>query len=577
MSKSEQQPIESEIVRRRLLDREEENSIIKIKKFSIKRNTATSNIKEETMTEDRVVKQKFIKQNLMANLQDKRELKYRMMIQSLFVGMAVGIVVVLYRILGEKLLEAMVELYQGVKRYPSLIFGIIAILILASVLVSYCIQIEPDISGSGIPQVEGVITGKITVNWLRVLVYKFIGGIMALAGGLSVGREGPSIQLGAVVGEGIAKKLNRNHYEQKHLITSGASAGLAAAFNAPLAGVMFAIEEVHKNFSPVVVMSAMISAVTADFVSKSILGIQPALQFGKLIVLPLKYYWLVICLGIFVGSASYIFNNGLRMAKNSYKKLPISLKYKIMIPFLFSAIIGMTMPVLIGGGYTTIMKACAIDFGMTMVLVMLLVKYIFTFISFGSGVPGGIFFPLLALGALLGNIFALISVQVFGLPEEFLINFAVLAMAGHFAAIVKAPITSIVLVYELTGSFEQLLPLAVVVFVAMLTSDILGVTPVYDMLLEDIIQSRGQALTNESEGKTVIEMAVHLGSQIDGKTLSEVSLPEDCLIVAIVRGNEEILPRGQTKIMMGDLLHVMVGQDQESALRERLQEIIQVE
>lgn len=152
-----------------------------------------------------------------------------------------------------------------------------------------------------------------------------------------------------------------------------------------------------------------------------------------------------------------------------------------------------------------------------------------------------------------------------------------LAMAGHFAAIVKAPITSIVLVYELTGSFEQLLPLAVVVFVAMLTSDILGVTPVYDMLLEDIIQSRGQALTNESEGKTVIEMAVHLGSQIDGKTLSEVSLPEDCLIVAIVRGNEEILPRGQTKIMMGDLLHVMVGQDQESALRERLQEITQVE
>ena len=108
------------------------------------------------------------------------------------------------------------------------------------------------ISGSGIPQVEGILTRNLKINWFSVLMYKFVGGLICLCAGLSVGREGPSVQMGACIGEGVSKNLKNLDNEEKYLITSGASAGLSAAFNAPLSGVMFALEEAHKNFSPLV-------------------------------------------------------------------------------------------------------------------------------------------------------------------------------------------------------------------------------------------------------------------------------------------------------------------------------------
>ncbi|MDG9688473.1 chloride channel protein, partial [Streptomyces sp. DH18] len=128
---------------------------------------------------------------------------------------------------------------------------------------------EPMISGSGIPQVEGVLLRELDMTWWKVILGKFFGGVLSIGSGLSLGREGPSVQLGAAIGQGFSKVFRRIKIEEKYLITSGASAGLAAAFNAPLAGAMFALEEVHKNFSPLILLSALSSALSADFIASS--------------------------------------------------------------------------------------------------------------------------------------------------------------------------------------------------------------------------------------------------------------------------------------------------------------------
>ncbi|MDY5436704.1 ClC family H(+)/Cl(-) exchange transporter [Peptostreptococcus porci] len=494
-------------------------------------------------------------------LESTKSLKYNMIFYSFLIGILSGLVIVAYRILGEKLFEIVNGLYGKASGKPLNIAVVFLCLIIASLFVAFCVRQEPNISGSGIPQVEGIITRRIKVNWKKVLFFKFIGGIISLAAGLSVGREGPSIQMGAAVGEGISRNANRLDSEQKYLITSGASAGLAAAFNAPLAGVMFALEEVHKNFSPVVLTSAMISAVTADMVSKSILGMNPSLRFSVLKIIPIKYYWTLIILGVLVGLSAYVFNHGLLITKHFYKKLPIILELKIMIPFIFSGILGMTVPQLIGGGHEIITKLSVVDYSIMALLVFLVIKYLFTFISFGSGVPGGIFFPLLALGAMIGSIFGIFCVKFLGIPREYIINFAVLAMAGHFAAIVKAPITGIILIFEMTGSFEHLLSLALVVFSALITSDLLGVEPVYDLLLKDILTSKGKDIEIiENDKKTLMEFAVHMGSKVEGKYISEIDWPQNCLVVSVYRGDTEILPRGKTMILEGDMLTVMVNQ-----------------
>ena len=505
-------------------------------------------------------------ENVLNILSTTDGLKYKMIGYSLIVGILSGATIVLYRILGEFLLKRFEGIYRFVSGKPLYVIGVFVLLILMSLFVTYCVKKEPNISGSGIPQVEGIITRRIETDWKKVLIYKFVGGIMCLAAGLSVGREGPSVQMGAAIGEGISKKANQMDYEHKYLITSGASAGLAAAFNAPLAGVMFALEEVHKNFSPIVLMSAMVSAVTADVITKAFLGINPSLRFAMLNKMPIKYYWSLVILGILVGLSSYVFNNGILKTKHLYRDLPIKKEFKIMIPFVCSGIVGMTLPVLVGGGHSLIMSMESLHISIFMMLLLFVIKYLFTFISFGSGVPGGIFFPLLAIGSIIGAIFGMICIRYLGVPAEYLINFAILAMAGHFAAIVKAPITGIILIFEMTGSFEQLLPLSVVVFIALLTSDLLGVNPVYDDLLEDILSQSHEEYKGKENKKTLVELVVHLGSDIEGKYISEVEWPQNCLVVSIYRGEKEIIPRGNTRILEGDLLLIMVNQTESARM-----------
>ena len=215
--------------------------------------------------------------------------------EGLLTGVLAGLVVLFYRValqFADKWLE---EILAFIGRNPLRIAGWFFVLILLAVLVGKMVKWEPMISGSGIPQVEGEITGKLTQNWRRVLPAKFLGGFLCLLGGLSLGREGPSIQLGAMAGQGISQALDRNKTEERHLMTCGASAGLAAAFHAPLAGMMFALEEIHKGFSVSVLISVMTASVTADYIASYIIGLDPVFQFQLEKVLPGTEYEVAAC------------------------------------------------------------------------------------------------------------------------------------------------------------------------------------------------------------------------------------------------------------------------------------------
>lgn len=450
------------------------------------------------------------------------------------------------------------------------------ILCILGYVVGLMVEREPMISGSGIPQVEGILVKKLKVNWFKVLFYKFIGGVIALSAGLSIGREGPSVQMGAAIGEGFSKKLKRLNLEEKYLITSGASAGLSAAFNAPLSGVMFALEEVHKNFSPLVLLSAMAAAIASDFITKQFLGLRTAFEFSTVLVLPLKYYWTLVILGIIVGISGVIFNKGILRTQDIYGSIKnLKKRYKVMIPFIMSGVIGITAPILLGGGHDLIMSLATSGFTLKVLILFLLIKFIFTFCSFGSGVPGGIFFPLLVLGALIGNIFGVVACNFTNIPTLFIVNFIILAMAGHFASIVKAPITGIVLITEMTGTFEHLLPLTIVVMVSYITSDLLKSEGVYESLLERLLRVNKEENKEEDANckKTLLEIGVHMGSLVSGAKVKNTKWPKKALLVAIKRGNKEIIPKGDTEILAGDYLVVLVNEWEASVILEEINQL----
>lgn len=493
-------------------------------------------------------------------------------LKSMIVGLIAGAVSVFYRVILGYAEHGSIHMYEWLSDnlvfLPAVVIGFFCI----AVMISFMLKRDPMISGSGIPQVEGILKGYFTKrqSWLSTLVLKFCGGALGIAAGLSLGREGPSIQLGASVGEGVAGRLSKSRFEKKILMASGASAGLAAAFNAPLAGVMFALEEVFKYFTPFILLSMMSAAVASDFISKYIFGLEPIFRFVVVKPIPLPDYGYVIGLGILLGVLGAFYNSSLIWCKKQYEKIKTGW-IRIMIPLVLAVILGLFMPQVLGGGHQ-MLPLLEQNVLLRVLIVSLIVKFLFSMISFGSGTPGGIFFPLIIMGAGIGAAYAQVVTTYLGLEKDVFNNFIILAMAGYFTAIVRAPITGIILVTEMTNSLTHLLSLTVVSVIAFVTADLLKSTPVYEALLDAMIDGEEEN-AKESGQKIVFEMVVRHNSLLENKHIRDISLTDGALIVEVRRGERNMIARGATKILSGDVLTVLTDISFESAVRAYMENL----
>jgi len=514
----------------------------------------------------------MIKKYLHNVITHERDFRLKLMGEGIIVGIFAGFLVVFFRIALEKAEEIRHIVIEAISQKPDLLWLWFLFLAAGAFFVGCLLKKEPLISGSGIPQVEGQLLGKLEMNWLRVIISKLVGVIISITAGLSLGREGPSIQLGAAAGQGVSRIFKRLKIEEKYLITSGASAGLAAAFNAPLAGVMFSLEEVHRHFSPLILLSSMSASLTADFISKQFFGLNPVFNFNEITPLSLSHYGYIVILGIITGLCGVIYNKTLLKTQDMYSKLKwLPAHYRPIIPFILAGVLIMTLPQILGGGHGIIESLIHGSYGMKMMVIVLIVKFAYSMISFGSGAPGGIFFPLLILGALTGAIYGFALENWFGFEPGYIENFIILAMAGYFTAIVRAPITGSILITEMTGSLSHLLSLSLISMVAYVTADFLRSEPIYESLLERILKKVKKAEEeSDSKGKIIIEMPICMDSQMDNKKLKDVELPENCLIVSIKRGNKEVIPRGNTTLLSGDILILLVNENQEALIKDKL-------
>jgi H+/Cl- antiporter ClcA len=501
-------------------------------------------------------------------------LKLSLVLEGICIGALTGFIIVLYRLSIEKLGELTKRFYEVERHNYWYIIAWIIVLIILAYIVGTLVRKEPMISGSGIPQTEGVLLRHLNMNWLSVIISKFIGGIISLGVGLSLGREGPSIQIGAAVGQGFSRIFKRVKVEEKFLITSGASAGLSSAFNAPLAGVIFSLEEVHKNFSPLILLSAMSSALTADFVSKEFFGLNPIFDFHKLSPLALNNYFYLILLGVILGILGVAFNVSLLKTLKAYDSATwLKTEIKPIIPFVLAGVLALVMPQVLGGGNELILSLVNSNFTIGTLIILVIVKFAFTMISYGSGAPGGIFLPLLAIGALIGCIFGNAAALIFHMNSIYINNFIILGMAGYFTAIVRSPITGSILITEMTGSFSHLLSLTIVSIVAYIVADAMGSKPVYEALLDRIlINKQRNYAKEENTEKVILEIPVSMGSILEGKKIKEIKWPQFCLLVGIKRGVKEIIPKGNTPIYAGDYLTVLVDEDKSIGIRNKLLE-----
>lgn len=492
---------------------------------------------------------------------------------SMIIGVLAGLVSVLYRYALTNAEHISTEMYGFFGRNKSLLPILFIILIVMGLIVGLLVKKFHLISGSGIPQLKAEVTGYIKGNWFTTLVFKFIGGVVGILAGLSLGREGPSIQLGASVASGVTSKIKFTENEKRILLASGASAGLASAFNAPLAGVMFAIEEVFKYISNTVLLSTLVAAVCADFTSKLFFGSGFSFEFLIEEDIPIKHLWVLVVLGVAIGLLGVVYNVTLIKAQKIYaiigEKIGI---FKMTIPFLIAGILGLVFPVVMGGGHHVV-EELSIQASLTLLIAIFVVKFLFSMISFGSGAPGGIFFPLLVLGALLGGIFAKICIPALGLDDNLFYNFVVIAMAAYFTAIVRAPMTGIVLMIEMTGNMRQLLPLIITSTIAYIVAEKTKNEPIYDALLHNLLHSKNFRRKVVTKEEVNFESVVQIGSAVIDRKIGESGIHSECEITMIKRNNKDIIPTDKTVIKPGDLLIITTTEEYEEEVRDNIDSI----
>lgn len=275
--------------------------------------------------------------------------------RGIIVGLIVGIIVGSFRFLIEKGFHLIQGVYQDQGYLVRNLFVLVLFYILICWLSAKLTRSEKDIKGSGIPQVEAELKGLMSLNWWGILWKKYVLGILAIASGLMLGREGPSIQLGAVGGKGIAKWLKSSPVEERSLIASGAAAGLAAAFNAPIAALLFVVEEVYHHFSRFFWVSTLAASIVANFVSLLMFGLTPVLDMPDNIPpMTLDQYWIYLVMGIFLGFSGFLYEKAVLNVGRVYdligQKIHLDRAYYPILAFILIIPVGIFLPQIIGGG-----------------------------------------------------------------------------------------------------------------------------------------------------------------------------------------------------------------------------------
>lgn len=495
-----------------------------------------------------------------------RKKKSTIYLYSVAVGVFSGFIIVLYRT-AISFFEAIriKHTQQILHSLPSLFIWILVSL-LCGVTVAFLVKYAPLITGSGIPQIKAMLLRRIKLNWIKELPAKLLGGSLALGIGFSLGREGPSVQLGALTGEAFGKISEKNEYS-RYLVTAGAAAGISAAFNAPLAGVLFCLEELHRNISPIMLTCSLISAFCANVVMNFFYGNSPVFSVKLLHILPLDLYpSTILTIGIATGFLGSVFNRGLLLFQRLFSRVIASQSLRIIISFPLIALAAVIFSHIAGGGDKLIALTSKEGIATVVILFLLAGKILITLFSYASGTPGGIFLPMLAIGSLIGSACSAFLVFI-GNPSGYYNNYLLLGMVGFFTAVVRAPITGAVLITEMGGSFSHFPAFILVSLIASLVAETLNTKPVYDLLLHQIIPANS---LSKDPRPTILHIPVLEGSRFDSCSSLQSCMPDHCILVSIERGEDEIFPDPSLDVRPGDVLHIVVEKGMAQTLKEKL-------
>lgn len=478
----------------------------------------------------------------------------RLYFVSLIVGLLTGLVAVPYHYL--------LQLFYNLRKTffdssPAWYLHIVLFLALWGILlfVAWLVKCFPYISGGGISQTRAAINGRIEYKHsFRQLLAKFAGGVLTLSSGVSMGREGPSVQMGSYIGDLVSKWGHILSGERKQLLAAGAGAGLAAAFTAPLAAAALVIESIERFDAPKTAITTILAGVVAGAVASTLLPINTYSQIQAVAPdLPfLLQFKLFLLFAVVMSVIAKFYSLLMLYVKRFYPSIKQPEYIKLLGLVTMAYIISLTVTSLTGGGEQFLTEqAMGGSNDLYWLTAMLLLHTFFTIYSFSSGLPGGNFIPTLVTGGLIGKICALILVQHGIIGAENVSYVMLVGMATFLIAVVRTPITAIILITEITGHYEVFYPSVVVGGLTYYFTQLLEIKPFNVMFYEEMINKP----EFKEQKRLVLDIEVMAGSYFDGKEIATLNLPNNCVIQNIHRNRKNYPPTGMS-IQAGDQLTI---------------------
>ncbi len=345
-------------------------------------------------------------------------------------------------------------------------------------------KVFPDVRGSGVPQTEAAYHLSNGVIPARVPFGKFLTGVLCIGSGHSMGREGPSVQIGAGLASTAGRWLGLSPRRVRDLVPVGAAGALAAAFNTPVAAVVFALEEIIGDTNAPLIGSTVIASVAAVIVERSILGNEPLFHVPTYQLVHPAELLAYAVLGVFGGVVSILFCRGLLGLRAAFKRLPTWTR--MWQPAIGGLVIGALLlysPAVMGVGYEYVDQALNGGLLLKTMLILCFLKLGATIVSYASGNAGGIFAPSLYIGAMAGGAIGMLMHRFAPFPTADPGAYALVGMGALFAGIIRAPMTSVFMIFEITQDYQILVPLMVANLLSFVVSRHYQPVPVYHALL----------------------------------------------------------------------------------------------
>ena len=413
----------------------------------------------------------------------------KIILQAVMVGLISGLLVVFFKVSINKLFEFIQNfISQFDLSHKLLIFPLITTLggLISGVLV---FKFAPETKGSGIPFVKMVMARMGNITRVRTIVVKFLAGVAGIGTGLSLGREGPSVQLGAGAGALVGKIFKMKGTDQGKLIAAGAGSAIGATFNAPIAGTIFVLEELVNKFSASLLFPVLVATVTASSVARHFLGNNPSFTIPY-ITHDLSFEGISVCiiLGIVAGFLGVAFAKIIYKNNEFFEKMDkIPNWLKPAIAGFGIGVIGIFIPYVLGSGNLSVDLLLQHKLALSVIVLVFAVKFFVTPFCFGSGAAGGIFLPMLMLGSFLGYIVASIF-NMFGFHVDVVVM-AMIGMGAFLASVARTPITAVVMVFEMTAGYTHILPIMLSAAIADLIAEKLNHRPIYASLIVNQVKS----------------------------------------------------------------------------------------